>query len=204
MVLRLISLLALIVLTNVDAGEGFLLPVKTGDRLSADQLALTPIGKFGLVRKARPNIPSHLHSGIDIKRPNPNYSNEPVYPIADGIVISKRDDGPYAQLIIEHNFCGMRFWTLYEHLAGITVDVNSVVSPENQIGRFMNRDELNRYGWQFDHVHFEVLRVHPLALQPRPATPARFYASYSLICFSRADLAKYYYDPLEFLSERIK
>jgi len=204
LVLGLLSILAFLLSTNVDAGDRFLLPVKATDRLSTDQLVLTPIGKFGLVRKARLHVPSHLHSGIDIKRPNPNYSNEPIYPIAEGIVISKRDDGPYAQLIIEHNFRGMQFWTLYEHLAGITVDVNSVVSPENPIGRFMNRDELNRYGWQFDHVHFEVLRLRPMPLQPNPATPTRFYSSYSLICYSKADLVRYFYDPLEFLGERIK
>ncbi len=173
--------------------------MQTKDRFSTDELKLTSIGKFGLVRKARKNVPSHYHSGIDITRPHPNYLNEPVYPIAQGVVISKRDDGPYAQLIMEHEYHGRRFWTLYEHLAGITVDVNGAVSPETPIGRFMNRDELNRYGRQFDHLHFEVLRIRPMPLRPGPATPARFYSSYSLICFSRGELEKYFFDPLEFL-----
>ena len=178
------------------------MPVQTRDRHSADSIELTSIGKFGLLRKPRKNILSHYHTGIDIKRPNQNYVNEPVYPIAPGRVISRRDDGPYAQLIIEHQFRGMHFWTLYEHLAGILVPLNAEVSPDAPIGRFMNRDELNRYGWQFDHVHFEVLRLQPILLQPSSATPARHFSSYSLICFSQADLAKYFYDPLEFLTEK--
>ncbi len=175
------------------------MPVQTKDRLSTDELELTAIGRFGLVRKARKTVPSHYHTGIDIKRPRPNYVDEPIYPIARGTVISKRDDGPYAQLIIEHEIRGIRFWTLYEHLAGITVNVNSSVSPETPIGRFMNRKELNRYGWQFDHVHFEVLRVRPMPLRPVPSTPERFYSSYSLTCFSKAVLEKYFYDPVDFL-----
>jgi murein DD-endopeptidase MepM/ murein hydrolase activator NlpD len=198
--LKAISLLLFFISAIVDGGGRFFLPVQTKNRSSADELKLTPIGSFGLVRKARKNIPSHYHSGIDIKRPNPNFINEPIYPIAKGMVISKRDDGPYAQLIIEHEYNGVRFWTLYEHLAGITVDVNNAVSPETPIGRFMNRSELNHYGWQFDHLHFEVLRIRPTMLRPGPATPTRFYSSYSLMCFSKADLEKYFFDPLQFLA----
>ena len=179
-------------------------PVRTPDRFSPEQISLTSIGGFGLVRKARKSVPSHLHTGIDIRRPSPNYLDEPVYPIADGRVISRRDDGPFAQLILEHEIGGVKFWTLYEHLSGIIVEVNSVVGPEKPVGRFMNRDELNRYGWQFDHVHFEVLRVPPMPLRPGAATPTRFYSSYSLLCFTPAELAKYFYDPIEFLSGRWK
>lgn len=78
------------------------LPINVSNRISLGELSLTEIGAFGLRRKARPNVKSHLHTGIDIKRPDNNYMNNPIFPIAPGVVISKRDDGPFAQLIVEH------------------------------------------------------------------------------------------------------
>jgi hypothetical protein len=99
------------------------------------------------LRKARPGIASHLHTGIDIERPHSNY--EPIFPIAKGVVISKRDDGAFAQLIIEHSVKGKKVWTVYEHIAGIVPKLNDVVDPMNPIARFMTREELNRFGWQF-------------------------------------------------------
>ncbi len=80
----------------------FFLPINNKNRKLFSEIQLTEIGKFGLIRKARKTVPSHIHTGIDIKRPNKNYINEPVFAISQGEVISKRTDGPYAQLIIEH------------------------------------------------------------------------------------------------------
>jgi hypothetical protein len=48
--------------------------------------------------------------------------------IHEGIVISVRQDGPYAQLIIEHG-SSQKFWTVYEHVAGIKVRLNEQVTP---------------------------------------------------------------------------
>ena len=102
-----------------DLNAQVFLPIQAENRHSTKGLTLTSIGQFGLRRKARPNIPSHLHTGIDIKRPHQNYLDEPIYPIAAGKVISKRIDGPYAQLIIEHELNRRKVWSLYEHIAGI-------------------------------------------------------------------------------------
>jgi murein DD-endopeptidase MepM/ murein hydrolase activator NlpD len=176
------------------------LPIKSADRQDASQIKLTNIGQFGLIRKARINIPQHYHTGIDIKRPVNNYGSEPIFPIAEGIVISKRTDGAYANLIIEHVLEGRKMWSLYEHIAGIKVSVRDIVSPDIPIGRFMNKEELDRYGWQFDHFHFELLKVKPLKIQPTDKTPERFYNSYSLVCYSLKDLNRYYFDPIKFLN----
>jgi hypothetical protein len=143
-------------------------------------------------------VSSHLHAGIDIRRPHRNYVDEPVYPIAGGTVISKRTDGPYAQLIIEHEIGEKKFWSVYEHIAGISVGVASHVDPLVPVARFLNREELGKYGWQFDHMHLEVLREKPMPLKPVPKTPERFYRSYSLECTSPAMLNRYFYDPLDF------
>jgi hypothetical protein len=71
----------------------FLIPISGSDRTSIGSIQLTPIGDFGLTRKARKDVPEHLHAGIDIKRPSNNYFDEPILPIAPGVVISMRNDG---------------------------------------------------------------------------------------------------------------
>ena len=175
------------------------LPIELPTRKDISKVELSEIGEFGLTRKPRLHIPEHYHTGIDIKRPNKNYSNEPIYPIAKGKVISRRNDGPYANIIVEHEFKNIKFWTLYEHISGIKVKVNDIVNPNVAIARFMNTEELNKNGWQFDHFHLEILKVKPIPLKPIADFPERFFKSYSLVCFSSDELNRYYYNPLDFL-----
>jgi hypothetical protein len=174
-------------------------PIDAGDRKSFNAIQLTAIGKFGAVRKARPHVPSHIHTGIDIKRPAKNYENEPIFPVMRGTVISKRDDGPYAQLIIVHDKEGKLFWSVYEHIAGIKVNVGDEADPMKPIARFMNRKELDRNGWQFDHFHLEILKAKPRPIKPDRKTPFRFYSSYTLECHTNEDVNRYFYDPIKFL-----
>ena len=181
----------------------YFLPIKVKNRTDVSQIQQTEIGEFGLPRKARKNVPAHLHTGIDIKRPSKNYINEPIYPIADGRVISKRTDGPYAEIIIEHNCRGIKFWSLYEHIAGISVNMNELVKTTIPLARFMNKSELDKYGWQFDHVHLEILKIKPQEINPDKLHPERFFKAYSLICYTKDDLNKYYYNPRNFLNALI-
>lgn len=196
----MINLLFVIFFSSLLSVQVYL-PVNLRDRHDVSGIHLTEIGQFGLMRKARPNVPKHYHTGIDIKRPNNNYVSEPIYPIASGIVISKRTDGPYANLIIEHSINGRKVWSLYEHIAGVKVSVADTVNPNTPIARFMSRYELIKYGWQFNHFHLEILKVKPLRIKPTPEKPERFYNSYSLICYTLDDLDKYYFDPLVFLKD---
>ncbi len=164
---------------------------------------MTPIGRFGLLRKARPGVPAHLHTGVDIMRPVNNYDHEPIFPIGRGVVISLRDDGPFAQIIVEHELENHgTVWSVYEHIAGIMVSAGDPVSPYEPMARFMTRNELDRYGWQFDHVHLEVLKKRPRPLEPAPKTPFRFFGTYWGACYNRADLEKYYHDPGKFLQSK--
>ena len=181
------------------------LPIATLNRKSVNTLTLTEIGEYGVLRKERPGIPAHYHTGIDIKRPSKNFRDEPIFPICEGIVISIRRDGPYAQLIIEHkNENEQKFWTIYEHIAGIEVELYEHVNPSSPIARFMNLGELDRYGWQFNHFHFEVLKTQPLRLKIESTLPDRLFASNSLGCFTEDDLNKYFYSPIDFLEEQLK
>lgn len=176
-----------------------LAPVGLTDRAKITDLQLTEIGEFGLERIARPGIPAHLHTGIDIMRPDGNYTDSPIFPIAPGVVISKRTDGPYAQLIIEHTINSQTFWTVYEHIAAIRVGINQQVEADDELARFFNKQELDSLGWQFDHFHFEVLKKQPGKKHPNEATPERHFQSYTLDCFTEASLLRYFYDPLPFL-----
>jgi hypothetical protein len=181
------------------------LPVNVRDRQSLESVQLTTIGDFGMLRKARPGIPAHLHTGIDLKRPNQNYYAELVFPVAVGKVISIRDDGPYAQIIIQHKLPNARYiWTVYEHIAGIQVRINQDVDPFRPIARFMTADELNRYGWQFDHVHLEILKIQPSARPPEKAQPFLRYGTFALDCHNLSELEERYFSPLEFFSLKWK
>jgi murein DD-endopeptidase MepM/ murein hydrolase activator NlpD len=193
-------LFILVIFSNLEFE--YSLPIDTSDRNSINLLELSEIGKFGLLRKGRPGIPAHLHTGIDIKRPTKNYQSEPIFPIFDGVVISKRQDGPYAQLIIEHEN-DHKFWTVYEHIAGIKVNLFDHVSPETPIARFMDENELYKYGWQFDHFHFEILKEHPIELKQDYSKPERLFTSYTLVCYTKDDLEKYFYNPLDFLEKHL-
>ena len=118
-------------------------------------------------------------------------------------MISQRADGPFAQIIIEHCTArGDTLWTVYEHVAGIRATVGDTVSPHRPVARFMNTEELNRHGWQFDHLHFEILKRRPRPVVAAPATPQRRFQSYSLECYAREQLGKYYHDPHDFFEAR--
>ena len=162
--------LSFIFFVCTDLDLRYSVPINTPNRKSIEFIELTNIGQFGLLRKERPGIPAHYHTGIDIKRPKNNYQDEPIFPISEGMVISKRQDGPYAQLILEHGN-ELKFWTVYEHIAGIKVNLFDKVNAKTPIARFMNKNELNKYGWQFDHFHFEVLKVKPIQLKRDNSKP---------------------------------
>ncbi|OGS36696.1 MAG: hypothetical protein A2293_11495 [Elusimicrobia bacterium RIFOXYB2_FULL_49_7] len=186
----------LLFISSVAYSDDWFAPVRIHNRKDAGQLKLTEIGAYGIRRKARPGIPSHLHTGIDIKRPGKNYENEPVLPACMGKVISIRDDGPFAQVIIEHN----GLWTVYEHVADIKCKLGEIAHPQVPIARFFNTNELNKYGWKFDHFHFEIMKARPVHIQHSDIHPDRFYATYALLCYDENSLRERYLNPLEFFN----
>lgn len=190
-------------LHNHQESLKWFLPILSENRQSLRDVRITHIGTFGLLRKARPGIPAHLHTGVDLKRPKPYHAEEPVFPAAEGVVVSLREDGPFAQIIVQHDLPNSkRLWTVYEHVAGIRIRLNEEVVPNRAIARFMNRDELNRYGWHFNHVHFEVMKVKPPSKKPDKKRPFLRYGTYCLVCYTPKDLDAKYHNPLEFLKRR--
>ena len=185
----------------LPAGEPqWYLPVNAPDRQSFRGVGLTAIGMFGEERRARPQVPAHLHTGIDIRRPDSSYTDQPVFPASSGTVVSVRDDGPYAQVIVRHDdVWSGTVHTVYEHLSGIRVAVGDSVAADRPLGRYMNRDELDSYGWQFDHLHFEVMKAEPRPVKPVPGTPQRLFDTFALHCRTVDELRERYWSPVEFL-----
>lgn len=180
------------------------LTLQSSYRIPIDgDLHLTQIGDFGIIRKARPGIPAHLHTGIDILPPDENYrSKESIYPIAKGVIISKRTDGAYGQLIIEHDTEDGTFWSVYEHITEIEVDLFQAVEIKTSIARFFNEAELNEIGWQFNHFHLEILKKQPISIKPDERNPERLFSSYSLSCYTEESLKEHFYDPIQFLTSK--
>ncbi|MBD3240603.1 MAG: peptidoglycan DD-metalloendopeptidase family protein [Chitinivibrionales bacterium] len=185
---------------DTNVAREWLVPVAAADRRSWADIRLTAIGRFGELRKARPGIPAHFHTGVDIRRPSERYDHEPIFAAAAGTVVSVRDDGPFAQVLVEHLLSsGDTVWTVYEHVAGIRISLGDRVGPRTPLARFMTISELEQYGWQFDHVHFEVMRKRPPALAPTDHLPQRRFGTYALMCYSREQLERRYFDPWVFL-----
>lgn len=164
------------------------------------KLQLTKIGAFGLLRKARPTVPAHYHTGIDIVRPDSQNNRQPIFPAKEGIVVSIYDNGPFSQVVIKHTDNNKNYWTVYEHLHVRISNVSKSVTPFDTIGYFFSKDELNRYGWQFNHVHFEILKVEPPKLTSASINSLRNYKTFGVLCFTREELYMRQENPLEFLA----
>jgi hypothetical protein len=80
--------------------------------------------------------------------------------------------------------------------------VGDLVNPYDPIARFMNKNELEKYGWQFDHLHFEILKMAPRRLRVNKKTPFRFYGTYCLECYNKKDLEMYYHNPEKYLKSQ--
>ena len=200
---RNIFILLISVLCLLTTSAQWLLPVNSFNRNSLSKIRLTPIGNFGLLRKARPGVPEHYHTGIDIKRPKDNYDHEPIYPACKGIVISLRDDGPFAQIILEHEDGKYgKLWTVYEHVTGIQCRLGQTVEQTDTIAFFFSKKELDHFGWQFDHLHFEIMKEHPLTVKPRKDLPHFQYTTYALTCTTKLLLEMRLYNPIQFFNDK--
>ena len=94
-------------------------------------------GRYGFVRNpvetASGLMFSRLHEGIDIRplqRDASGASIDPVRAIAPGVVVHTNQAPGYSNygkyVVIEHNFDGCKYYSLYGHLSSISV----VVRPE--------------------------------------------------------------------------
>lgn len=83
------------------------------------------------------------------------------------------------------------------------VELDQRIGPDQPIARFYFRDELDEYGWQFDHFHFEILKKAPIGINPSITLTDRHFVAHTLECKTPEQLNKHYYHPIEFLNRFI-
>jgi len=202
---KLHNIFILMVFGMVTSGFAeWLVPVNYPHRDRVNEVKLSAIGAFGLPRKARATVPAHLHTGVDILRPTGNYDQEPIHPAHAGRIISILDDGPYSYVVLEHQTAQGICWTLYEHFHVLVHTLGQQVNTNDTLGYYFNKRELNVHGWQFDHVHFEVMKVAPPVMKPTARAPLRAYGSYTITTYTKQDLDRRLENPLHFLQQHVQ
>jgi murein DD-endopeptidase MepM/ murein hydrolase activator NlpD len=122
-------------------------------------------GRYGFVRNpvetAGGLIFSRLHEGIDIRplqRDASGDSIDPVRAIAAGVVVHTNQAPGYSNygkyVVVEHNFDGCKYYSLYGHLSSIAVRTGQRVEQRDQLGVMGHTGEgLNQAR---AHVHLEL------------------------------------------------
>lgn len=169
------------------------LPLNTIDRQDWSTLILEPDDHFKALRAPFDSVKLHYHTGIDLQNGNAGSPGEPVYAIAAGKVIAIEDAPPQRRITIEHALAdGTKIWSVYIHIINERVRVGDIVDVETIIARLMNPTELDRYGWEYDHVHLEIMKKLPPIV-------SEFYDRKTFTCYSEGEVDEYFYDPQVFL-----
>ena len=122
-------------------------------------------GRYGFVRNPTETgsglIYSRLHEGIDIRpvqRDASGASIDPVRAIASGVVVHTNHAPGHSNygkyVVIEHNFDGCKYYSLYGHLSTIAVQKGDRVQQRDQLGIMGHTGEgLNQAR---AHLHLEL------------------------------------------------
>ena len=174
------------------------LPIKTEDRTDWSTVNLEHDANFKALRAPFDSVKLHYHTGIDIQNRNPIQAGEPVYAIAAGKVIAIEDAPPQRRITIEHRLTNRKkVWSVYIHIIDERVKVGDAVDTETAIARLMTPQELETFGWEYNHVHLEILKK-------LPPDVSEFYQRKTFTCYAEKDVNKFFYDPQEFLKKQFK
>jgi len=172
------------------------LPIKTGDRTDWSTVVLEHDAHFKAPRAPFDSVKLHFHTGIDLQNGNTIQPGEPVYPIAAGKVIAIEDPPPQRRITIEHRYTNRKkVWSVYIHIIEERVNVGDSVDTGTAIARLMNPAELETYGWDYNHVHLEIMKKLPPHV-------SEFYQRKTFSCYNEKEVDKYFYDPHEFLRKQ--
>jgi Peptidase family M23 len=122
-------------------------------------------GRYGFVRNpvemGSGLVFSRLHEGIDIRalqRDASGDSTDPVRAIAAGVVVHTNQAPGYSNygkyVVIEHNFDGCKYYSLYGHLSSIAVRTGQRVQQRDQLGVMGHTGE--GLSQARAHVHLEL------------------------------------------------
>jgi murein DD-endopeptidase MepM/ murein hydrolase activator NlpD len=169
------------------------LPLNTTDRQDWSTVFLEPDAHFKALRAPFDSVKLHYHTGIDLIKKTIGSPGEPVYAVAVGKVISIQDPPPKRRITIKHVLPnGEKIWSVYIHIIDEKVKTGDIVDSETVIARLMNANELAYHGWDYNHVHLEIMKKLPPYV-------SEFYQRKTFSCYTLEEVDKYFYDPNEYL-----
>ena len=174
------------------------LPLKTADRQDWSTVFFEHDAFFKTMRSPFGNVKLHYHTGVDVQQNGgAGYSDRsgmPVFAIATGKVVAIEDPIPQRRITIEHKLPdGTVVWSVYCHIADEQISVNQIVDTETVIARRMNGPELDQFGWEYNHVHLEILKK-------LPAYVTDYNHRKTFTCYTEMEVDEYFYDPVKFLN----
>ena len=169
------------------------LPLETDNRQNWSTIIMEPDAHFKALRAPFENVKLHYHTGIDLQSRNNNRPEESIYPIAAGKVIAIEDPPPQRRITIEHILPDRtKVWSVYIHIMAEKVKVGHIVNTETVIARLMNPVELENFGWEYHHIHLEIMKK-------LPPFASEFYERKTFTCYTEDEVDEYFYDPVVFL-----
>jgi murein DD-endopeptidase MepM/ murein hydrolase activator NlpD len=157
---------------------------------------------FGLIKWEKdayflsPRIGGHLHTGVDLMKYNQD-AGAKVYATSAGRVVSIYAREPNKSIMIMHKLTtGESIYSVYAHITDVQVSVGDTVDSNSFIAHLMNVEQLDKYGWKFNHVHFEILKK-----EPRVGETGNLL-SYSVLCRTKEQVDQHFYNPVSFLKEK--
>ena len=175
---------------NLPTASRWLIPLDIHSRKDFNRLYVGNNSDFLAKRSA-----GHLHTGIDISDDSRKPGRK-VFAAATGKVVSIYAVEPHRAIMIQHILPSeTTIYSVYVHVTDIKVSIGDIVDNSSHIANLMNRKQLDLYGWDFNHLHFEILR------EPRIQEDTGKYLSFSTKCKTEEAVMKHFYNPELFLKE---
>lgn len=177
----------------------WLLPLDTGDRTDWSTLLFEHDANFKDYRKTWNPRKPRRHTGVDLQNGGDwgrlGGPGEAVYAMGPGRVFGIYGKPPNRRVIIAHQLpSGKKFWSCYLHVEAIRVRPGQRVDAWTVIARRLNSRELRKYGRDYNHLHFEILRRLP----PWRNHKYRWMSQY---CYSTKQVDRYFHNPETFLKQ---
>ena len=163
------------------------LPLKTDSRKDLKSVLWEHDAHFLAKRKG-----GHFHTAIDIMNPKGG-PGEKVFAASRGEVVSIYAIEPNRAVMIKHTLPSLEtVYSVYVHVTNIQVKIGDMVTSDTIIATLMDKQQLNNFGWEYNHLHFEILK------KPRTCEIGKIL-SYSTKCRTIKEVEKHFYNPISFL-----
>lgn len=163
------------------------LPLRTDSRKDLKSVFWEHDAHFLAKRKG-----GHFHTGIDIMNPKGGLC-EKIFAASRGEVVSIYTIEPNRGVMIKHILPSREtVYSVYVHVTNVQVKIGDIVTSDTVIATLMDKQQLNNFGWEYNHLHFEILK------KPRTCEIGKIL-SYSTKCRTIKEVEKHFYNPIDFL-----